>query len=253
MSVFGPGYAAVYDAVYGDKDYERECDLLEELFARYAGRPVREVLDLGCGTGGHAVPLAGRGYGVTGVERSPEMLEIARRKAGDAVELRAGDLRTVRLGRELDAVLMMFAVLGYQLEDADVGAALETARSHLRPGGILVFDVWYGPAVLAQRPSSRRREAEDGGRRVERSAASELDMDARRVAVTFHVRSFEGGRLVGETEERHEVRFFFRHELELLLEAAGLELVRLGAFPEVDRDPDESTWNVVAVARRPSQ
>jgi hypothetical protein len=50
---------------------------------------------------------------------------------------------------------MMFAVLGYQGENDDVLAALKTAHRHARPGGLFLFDVWYGPAVLHERPSQR--------------------------------------------------------------------------------------------------
>ena len=56
-------------------------------------------------------------------------------------------------------------------------------------------------------------------------------------------------RLVGETEEKHLMRFFFPLELNLFLECSGFAPVRLGAFPDFDRDPDETTWNVLCVAR----
>jgi hypothetical protein len=59
----------------------------------------------------------------------------------------------------------------------------------------------------------------------------------------------EGDRVVQHAEERHEMRFFFPLELELLLDAAGFELVRLGAFPELDREPDDASWSFLAVAR----
>ena len=76
--VFGRDYAAAYDDLYQDKDYVAECDLIERVFETYGQGPTRRVLDLGCGTGGHAVILAKRGYDVVGVDRSPEMLERAR-------------------------------------------------------------------------------------------------------------------------------------------------------------------------------
>ena len=54
---------------------------------------------------------------------------------------------------------------------------------------------------------------------------------------------------MAETEESHKMRYFFPLELELFLKCAGFKLIRLGAFPEFDRDPDETTWNVLGVAR----
>jgi hypothetical protein len=66
--------------------------------------------------------------------------------------------------------------------------------------------------------------------------------------VYYHVWRLEGARLVGETEETHSVRYFFPLELNLFLESSGFTAIRLGAFPEFDRNPDETTWNVLGIA-----
>lgn len=247
--VFGAGYAAAYDALYGEKDYEAECDLVERACAEYGDGDFRSLLDLGCGTGNHAIPLARRGYDVVGVDRAEAMLERARAKAGEGgPTFELGDIREVRLGREFDAVLVLFAVLGYQHTNADVLAALRTVRAHLRPGGLLLFDVWYGPAVLRERPEPRVRTVEDGAVRLVRSSDGRLDVRRHLCSVDFRVQRFEGDALVAETEERHEMRYFFPLELELLLADVGLSLVRLSVFPELDAEPDEATWNVFGVA-----
>lgn len=245
--VFGAGYAAAYDALYEEKDYEAECDLVERVFAQYGEGRFRSILDLGCGTGNHAIPLARRGYEVVGVDRAEAMLERAREKTGAGASFVLGDIREVRLGREFDAALILFAVLGYQHADDDVLAALRTAREHLRPGGLLLFDVWFGPAVLREKPERRERTVESDSGRIVRSSEGRLDEKRHVVAVDFRVQRFEGDDLVAETEERHEMRYFGADELESFLTASGLKLVRLGAFPGVDADPDETTWNVLGV------
>ncbi len=161
-SVFDKSYAEQYDILYEDKDYAAECDLLERVFDKY-DRRVQSILDIGCGTGNHSIPLAQRGYQVTGVDLSESMLERARQKAGDGNPVFVqGDARKVNLHQTFDAVLMMFAVLGYQLSNDDVLAALRTVRQHLKPGGLFVFDVWYGPAVLSIRPGDRVKSSRQG-------------------------------------------------------------------------------------------
>jgi SAM-dependent methyltransferase len=251
--VFGPLYADSYDALYQDKDYLAECDLIEQVFQKHGKRPIRQILDLGSGTGNHAIPLAQQGYEVVGVERSESMLAQARTKAvplvaDNRVLFHQGDIRSVELGRQFDAALILFAVLGYQHENADVLATLRTARRHLRPGGLLVFDVWYGPAVLRERPSQRVKVIPTPNGKIVRVASGTLDTLRHLCRTDYILWRWSDGEPVQETRESHLMRYFFSRELDLFLQCERLALDRLGAFPEFDRDPDETTWNVMAAA-----
>ncbi len=251
---FGAGYAGAYDDLYRDKDYAAECERIRDTFRVHGSGAVRSVLDLGCGTGGHLVRLARMGYGVVGVDRSADMLERARDKSRELPsesrpELHEGDIRALDLGRRFDAVLMMFAVLGYQIENADVLAALTTARRHLDPGGLFVFDVWYGPAVLREKPSARFKVVPTARGRILRAAAAQLDTRRHVCTIHYEVWGLADRRLVAETRESHRMRYFFPRELEFYLTCAGFSLLRLEAFPGPGREPDETTWNVLGVGR----
>jgi len=248
QAVFGPEYAAAYDELYRDKDYSAEVELIQRVFETYAQGPVRRVLDLGSGTGGHAAPLAEHGFDLLGVDRSLDMVHLAVQR-GSPARFQVGDIGSLDLGQTFDAALMMFAVLGYQIGNVDVQAALATARRHLRPSGLLVGDVWYGPAVLAQRPAERIKVVETSGRQLIRVASSELDTRRDLCLVRYHLWRIEDGRVSAEAREQHPMRYFFAPELELLLSSEGFELIRLGAFPALEDEPSEATWNVAFVAR----
>jgi SAM-dependent methyltransferase len=249
--VFGAAYAAAYDALYREKDYEAECDLIEEAARRFAKRPVSRILDLGCGTGGHVLPLSRRGYEVVGVDRSEEMLSLARRKstaAGVSARYVQGDLRSVRLGERFDLVTMMFAVLGYQLSDDDVSETLATCRMHLQPGGILVFDFWHGPAVLAEGPEERVRQVPTSSGEITRTSFGRLQEALDVCTVRFHVVERAGRRIVGETVEEHAMRYFFPDRLAAVVRSTGFGEVRFSAFPTLDRKPGPADWNAIVVA-----
>jgi SAM-dependent methyltransferase len=251
--VFGAGYSKAYNLIYGDKDYAGECDLLERIFQRFAVAPVSRVLDLGCGTGNHAFVLAERGYDVVGVERSEHMLAVAQQKLAAASNLtlrfQPGDIRSVDAGQQFDAVLILFAVLGYQLENRDVAATLKTARRHLKKDGLLLFDVWYGPAVLHEKPSDRAKVIQTEEGRIMRVASAQLDVASHTCDVKYHLWRLIDDRIASETQETHRMRYFFPKELDLFLESSGFTTARLGVFPDIDKDPTETTWNVMTVAR----
>lgn len=245
-STFGREYAGVYDALYADKDYEGEVALVEAVFARFGDGAVSRVLDLGCGTGGHAIPLARHGLSVTGVDLAPAMLERAdakAREAGVPLELHTGDARTIDLGRRFDAVLLMFAVLSYMHANDDVRAAFATARRHLRPGGLLVLDVWHGPAVLADPPRNGEKVVATRAGELRRRATAHLDVRRHLCSVSYRL---EGATEVAET---HVVRYFFPLELELFLEISGFRLLALTPFGSLEGEPDERTREALVVAQ----
>jgi SAM-dependent methyltransferase len=250
---FGPDYAEAYDSIYRSKDYEGEVDLIERVLVRHGFLGSRRLLDLGCGTGGHALRLAQRGHRVLGVDRSPEMLAQACAKAFAARDLaldfQQADIRNFHLGRRFDAVLMMFTVLGYLINEADLMAALASVRRHLELGGLFVFDVWHGPAVLADRPGERNVTVEHGSARVSRKTRAILDVSRHLCRVNFELERVDDEGRAEQSQEEHVVRYYFRQELESALRQSQLELLHLRRFPDDEAPADERAWNVIGVAR----
>lgn len=266
---FGAAYASNYDLMYGEKDYEAECDLLESLFERHSPRPVRSILDLGCGTGNHLVRLAARGYQLTGVDQSEQMLEAARGKLNDATnpEIPPGDIQpqggqqpgrawrpqlvrsgiqTLDLGRQYDAVLMMFAVMGYLATDRDLQRGLQVVRQHLAPGGLFVADFWYGPAVVAIGPSVRTLRLNTPDGELLRTATPRLDAEHHRCTVHYQLSTPDG---TVQAEETHTMRYFFPDELQSRLGELQLEILAMHPFLALEGAPDQATWNALLCAR----
>ena len=251
---FEAAYAGFYDLLYYDKDYAAECDFIEGIFRAYGSHPITTILDGGCGTGGHAILLAQRGYQVTGLDRSVPMIALAQEKAaqeGLSTDFRIGDLRQLDLGRSFDACICMFAVISYQVENRDLQSVLRGVRRHLRRGGLLVFDIWYGPAVLRVKPEPRLKVVEAPSGRLFRFATSQLDIRRHINQVDYWLLLIDRAkeRLVKEVREQHEVRYLFPQEIAYHLETAGFELLSLSPFLDLHGVPTEETWSVCVVAR----
>ena len=249
-------YARYYDLLYRDKDYAAEAKYVASLIRAQAPRAAR-ILELGCGTGAHAEHLARMGFSVHGVDRSETMLAgAAVRKAALPADLAGrlsfgeGDVRTARTGETYDAVISLFHVMSYQTTDADLAAAFDTAAAHLAPGGPFLFDFWYGPAVLAQKPEPRVKHLEDDAIRVSRAAnpvmrpgESVVDVN---YAVSIEVK--ESGQLQ-EVRESHAMRYLFATEIEQYLAPPRWVDVRI--FPWMETGPlSEKHWSGCALAVR---
>ena len=241
-----------YDLLYADKDYAGEAGYV----AKQLPAGCRTVLELGSGSGIHAALLADAGFQVTGVERSEAMLAKARERAGGTgttartLELLPGDARTARLGRTFDAVMSLFHVVSYQTSDDDVAAMFATAAEHLIPGGMFLFDVWYGPAVLSQQPAVRVKRMRNEQLAVTRTA--EPSLHANRNVVEVHYEIFATDIATGRIdriEEDHSMRYFSLPELAAIGRAAGLLLEHAEEWM-TGREPSEDTWGVCVAMRK---
>ncbi len=249
------GYARYYDLLYADKDYAAETSYIARLLAAH-DREIRTVLELGCGTGRHALQLAERGLTVHGIDRAPDMVALAGdRAARSSRDVRArasfaeGDARSVRVGRKFDGVVALFHVVSYLSTERDVDAAFETAAAHLAPGGLFAFDFWYGPAVLTDRPTVRVKRVEDDAIHVTRIAEPVLRQEADIVDVNYqvYVRDKATGS-ISELSETHPMRYYFQPYLRDKLSRNGFEQVAFRAWM-TDQAPSFGSWYAVALAR----
>lgn len=254
MSVFNSLYASHYDQIYLEKDYAGECNLILDAVSYFQKTPIRNVIDIGCGTGGHCLELATRGYEVTGIDLSTAMLGQAVNKASKlGIKNRPnfihGDIRSFHTGSCYDLAIMMFAVVGYLTKNEDVLAGLRNIRSHLSPGGLLMFDFWYGPSVIAIKPSDRIRILEMDDTRVLRASSTTLNEVTHTADVNFKLWKLMNSKLIDEINEKHLLRYFFPQEIKFYLEISGFEVCDLSTFPNLKEPLSNKTWNAFMVAR----
>lgn len=137
--------AGCYDRFTTDVDYPRWADYLEKHFARCA-RPIHTVLDLACGTGTLTCLLAGRGYDMTAVDLSPEMLSVAAEKARD---LSAGEpplflcqsMDRLDLNDTVDACVCCLDSVNHVTRPSVLRQAFARVHLFLSPGGMFLFDI----------------------------------------------------------------------------------------------------------------
>jgi SAM-dependent methyltransferase len=258
MSVFGK-YSHYYNLLYKDKDYAGEARYIHDIIRQHAPG-AQSVLDLGCGTGRHDFELARLGYEVTGVDMSAEMLAAARSRLAAGcpnlsserpcpLNFHSGDIRNVRLNRTFDVVVSLFHVMSYQLTNEDLQAAIYTAGAHLKPGGLFIFDFWYGPAVLTDQPVVRIKRLEDDEISVTRIAEPVMHFNENVVDVNYDVLITDKATGTMERlQETHRMRYLFIPEIERLYDMAGMKSINFGEWLGT-KPAGKDTWGVIAVAR----
>jgi len=142
---YGQSVAKYCDVVYEKvRDTQREIRFLNWAFRELAGMEVREILDVACGTGRHAIPLSKKGYTVTGGDRSQAMLTVLEekvRRANIEIPVIKCDMKDIEFREEFDAIICMYTSFNYLLTDQDIERALAAFHRALRPGGIAILDL----------------------------------------------------------------------------------------------------------------
>lgn len=251
------GYGRYYDLLYRDKDYPAEAAwVLERIRAQCP--QAESILELGCGTAAHAVALAQRGIAVHGIDRSDTMLGRARARIErepptirSRLRFAQGDVRSVRTGEKYDAVISLFHVVSYLNSDADLALAFETAAAHLHPGGLFLFDFWYGPAVVAQKPEVRVKRLADHECAITRIAEPASRSGENIIDVNYSLfieQKSTGG--ITRLQETHSMRYLFPAELKALA-SPWFDPVDARAWMS-ETPPDPSTWSACqTMVRKP--
>ena len=247
-------FAGFYAAGPYPRYSKRMSDLLPAVLARLDARP-RSLLDIACGEGTFAIAQAAAGLEVTGIDLSPRMLEIARRRAASE-QVRAtftqGDMRALAPARTYDLVTCWYDSLNYLLEPADLIAAFRGAEAALAPGARFIFDMntIYGLAVLWR---SQPFHLIQDGPEVFEVHANRYDFDTR-IATKRIVGFFKQAGSWERMEEVHAERGYTLEEIRACLADAGLRAAHCwGSFQDMTEPGPETgrVWFVADKEERP--
>jgi SAM-dependent methyltransferase len=246
--------ARYFDADYAD--YDEDIPALAA-FAQRTGGP---LLELGCGTGRALIPLARRGYRVTGVDLSPEMLRVAGAKARAArvarrVTLIQGDYADAPLaGPYAFAFVLMNTFMHLTTQD-DQLRALRHWREHLAPGGTLLVDVFHPDVhaladMVGRMVHDRTWTDPETGLTVMKWVTCSVSLAQQTLHVTLIYEEIGEDGSVRRTIVPYDARYLWRYEAELLLKMAGFELETI--FGDWDLSPFVSDSDrMILVARCP--
>ena len=212
LTVFGPGRAELYDAdLRGDED-----DTVAFLESIAHGGP---ALELAIGTGRIALPLAARGIRVDGIESSPAMIDVLRRKpGGDALQVTVGDMADVGVPGEYSLVFLVYNTLFNLLTQDDQVRCFRNVAEHLTDDGSFVVEAIV-PSFLHRLDRGQQVDAEEVGVHEAWLDVGRHDPVAQRLD-EVHVRVTEEGILL----QPIVARYAWPSELDLMAQLAGLRL-----------------------------
>lgn len=241
--------AETYDPVATKKlPYPAIAAFIADRLRAHAAVEPRSILDIGCGTGNLTLELSRLGYQVAGLDRSAEMLAIAREKAARGrlpVDLIEQDMRRPYPVAPVDAVTCFYGVLSHLLSPEDLRRCFAAVHGALAPGGVLAFDLYS---------EERMRTMFSGPIVEDHGDFFFVGVSTPREAgiIDYHLTYFlgAGDGLYRREDEHHRYRVHSLAALRQILEEVGLPVVAVEAIPERIDAPALRDVSLV-LARRP--
>lgn len=243
-------YSQYYDLLYKDKPYKEESEYVFNTLTAKNVSPIKSVLELGCGSGNHAYWLTQKGWGITGIEKSEEMVVLAKTKGINNFMPIHGDITYFDLDKQYDAAISLFHVISYLNFNDELNNCFSAVNRHLNAGGLFLFDVWFTPGVYSQKPETRIKRMENDKVQIIRLAKSDVHYDTNVVDVHYEVIAHNKENNVWSSfTETHCMRHFSIPEINLLASHHGFDVVQIEEFITRNK-PSDKTWAVCFILKK---
>jgi len=208
---------------------------------------------LGCGTANHLISFIEKGYQVTGVDASVQMLKIASQKLNELnlkAELLNEKLQIYQLNRKFDAVLCLFSVIDYITQKRDLLLVLKNIARHMKRNSLFIFDFWNESAINDYYSPEKKNLFRVNGSVLERSSTTKIYPSKRLCEVRYTCSLKQSRRLAQRDQEKHVLRYFAIDEMQDYLKKAGLKTIDVHPFLNRHGKIKKSTWDVTMVAQK---
>jgi len=247
-NMFESELAKYYDAMHQHRDYGQECQFANNVIQEYCPGAKR-VLDIGCGTGEHAINMAQHGYDVTGIDISQDMIKLAEEKAkrvGGSVDLRCTDIHGLNVDREFQAAYCLGYTFLYMITHSKAMSFLTAVNKALLPQGVFLVDFIDGWALIEGLRQDKFVYQHEGTTIFHFEQAS-LDKRRRVKHHDFYYLIDQHDGNVKAIFAEEDVRVLFDDEVHMLLSSCGFENIK--SFGGYASDTDAlDTSNIIVVA-----
>ena len=249
-------YAQYYDLFYENKNYSDESLFIKNLITKYDHRSKEDIsiLDIGCGTGIHALELMSYGYSVEGTDISSDMIGLAKKRserAGKSIHFYNESFQSAnKINKKYEVVLALFSSINYVLTDADLAESFKNMYDLLNEGGILIFDFWNGDAVVRDYSPTREKTVTSDDIKIIRKTKSSVFKESNNITVDFNFDLFKNDKIIDTFSEKHELRYFFIDEMKSIISRNNFQLINSCPFNEIEKSLDPFDWNVTFVVKK---
>jgi len=246
-NMFEAELAQYYDVMRQYRDYAKECQFAHDLIQKYYPG-AKHVLDIACGTGGHAIEMAQRGYDVTAIDKSQDMINIAREKAekaGVTIDFDCIDVNDLSSIGEFQAAYCLGYTFLYMTNYADVVEFFTTVHEVLSPQGVFLLDFINGWSLIEEFHRDKFVYQHEGTTIFQFEQATLKKRERVKHIEFYYLIDHHDGNVKTVFAEE-DVRIFFNDEVSMLLSSCGFGNIESFGDYAMDENADAAYIIIVA-------
>jgi len=242
-------YSDYYDLLYSKKNYEKEVSYVKKLIDKNCFNS-KLMLELGSGTGNHAVYFSKLNYEIYGIDLSKTMVDISVSKNIPNTKFKVSDISNFQFSVKFDVCISLFHVMSYLTDLDKLSKVFDNVYSSLKPGGIFIFDCWNKPAVKIDPPSIRKTFFENEILKIERTAFPENDFNNSITKILFELNIFDKVKNINYREkEMHKMRFFSEDEVRNISNNSNFQFINCHNWLDFKTKSSEDYYNVYVLKK----
>ena len=251
MKCFDKNYAVIYDFLYTKKNYIKEFLLIKKIIKKNLFKPTH-LLDLGCGTGQYSNLMTKLNLKVTGVDRSNNMLNIAKKKYKKNKKLNfiKSEIEKINIKKKFDIISALFHILSYQTSTSKIDNFFSKSHFHLNKNGILIFDFWYTDGVYNLQNPLRVREINNKSHQIVRITISKWFKKVNQIVDSHNLIVMDKkNKKISKFSEVHKMRYFDLKFIKKKLTKHKFKFIK-SLDLETGKQLTSKSWGALVVAKR---
>ena len=239
-----------YDALFHDKDYTSETNLIFELSRKFGIASPRKLLEVGCGTGNHTQELAKRGIPLVSIDIDKNMAALAKEKIKQS-HVRIEHTRIEDLqDKNFDVIMALFNIVTYIPTVPELISFMDGVAARLRRRGIFVFDCWNGVAAMKDPPRVKKVSVRHDNKTIDCTITPKTDFFNQITTLTYDFKVTDGSKIEKDSFSIPQI-LWTPMQIRWAVEQSGLEVVLCSPFLGIKRPATQDDWKIMFCCRKP--
>ena len=241
-----------YDSLYAEKDYSGEVKTLLSIAKKYRNAEIKNILEIGCGTGNHTVEFAKTKNKITAVDTDVYMADIAKSKTQNLknVNIHFGTIEKLN-EKGFDVGFAMFNVITYIPDLKSLLSFFNGVSAAVKNNGIFIFDCWNGIAAIKDPPKSKTFHQNVDDKKITCELESKTDFQNQKVKLsyTIHLKD-KKGKALGKDSFSFDQTLWTPMEIKHALETTNFEITECCKNFQPGKPASEADWKIMFICKR---